>query len=1172
MKKKRNGICFPKESMLKILLRMKLLTVFILVAMASASAKTYSQQTKFELKLKEATVQTVFQKIEENSEFILLYDEKTVDVNRKVDIMVKNEPVESILDQVFKGTKNTYKIYDRQIVILERTEPRISSKTIKSKPEKPQKKEISGIVTDEKGDPIPGVSVVVKGTTIGITTNSEGKYLLEIPLTAKKILFSFIGMEKQEVVIGNQTSINITMVVDAVAIGEVVAIGYGTQRKIDLTGSVEVVNLDKDIGKRSTSSVTSMLQGSMSGLTVTHTNNSGGEPGATQNLSIRGAGTLTGGGGSPYILVDGFPIDVNQMNALNPEDLETVTILKDAASCAIYGSKGAFGVILITTKSGKLKTPTVVKYSAYTRFTSPTFYQNMPDALEFVTAINQSCDNSNYRHLFADETITKIKAQMNGELDYETEVMSNGRWSRYFSGFANNDWAKIIFKKHSIGTNHNLSVRGGENKTAFYISGNYFTREGNINFVKNEYDRYNFQAKISQKATDWLSFEVNSSFSKQIVIMPSGPARRYSKNLVYHSVAQMFPTEALYDPEGNIINFQILQLLGKNITSDISTSSAFQIATILEPIKNWKTKVSYNWSVGGRKQVREMYENNFKRPNGQIINLGYRPNGIFKRLFQDSNELFNVVSSYKPTINKNHNVFVLVGFEQRLRKYSYVYGDKKELLTESVPSLSTATGEQVTNDWSGSAATQGVFGRVTYDYKHKYLFQFNARYDGSSFFRRGRRWGFFPSASVGYNISEEGFWKPIKPIVNRLKFKFAYGELGNHSGRLAHLYKERLSQRVSKWIIDGEKPYYLTAPDIVSPGLTWETVVTTNLGMEAGFFNNKLSLDLDIYKRVTTNMIGPESGLPAILGAAAPKENNAEYSTKGWELKLNWRSNFGKVKYRVGFNLSDDISTITEYKSSTGALSYYNTTWGYKVPQWRKGQRVGEIWGYKSLGYFKSDEAAAAAAPSQTYMYNKWGAGDMQYADLNDDGKIDQGKNTIDDHGDLMMIGNDMPRYNFGINMGVSYKGFDLSVLLQGVGKRDFIFHQTTKQFYGFVGRKWWNVPTKASLDYWTPENTDAYFPKPYMSKEHFKNTQRQTHFLQDASYVRLKNVQLSYTFPNKILKKIDLKVYYSGENLFLLTNINENFDPEILVGNKWGAGKTYPLNKVHSFGMVLSF
>ncbi len=1019
---------------------------------------------------------------------------------------------------------------------------------------------ITGTVLDANG-PLPGASISVKGSSNGVSADFDGNYQISASL-GDILVVAFVGYISKEVTVGNETIINITLEEDTSLLDEVIVVGYGTQKKINLTGAVSSVNISEDLGDRPVANISSMLQGVLPGLTVT-TSGSGGEPGAGLNINIRGAGTLTGNGGQPYILVDGIPYGQRDLNALNPNDIENVTVLKDAASAAIYGSKGAYGVILIETKKGKLGTKAKVEYSSSWAFSTPTMLPNMADSYSFALMVNQAQMNSGQTPWFTPDALQKITDYQNGLIEHEAaDANGDGNWDGGKLGYANNDYYDLFFAENVPRTKHDISVRGGDKRTTYFLSGSYFDQDGALEFGKDHYDRFNFTVNVSTKATDWLTLKAIARYAKEEEDFPSGGFGGYTRSIMYHQMSRSHPTSPLYDPEGNIINADALRMskAGRQIT--VKHTSFFNMSAVLEPIENWVTTLSYNKNVKSTFMDREEFRAEFAQADGDIVNRGYNPEEMEKSGRLDERDLFNIVSSYKRSINEDHNVSVLAGYEQRLDQYESVRARRKQLLTQEVPTISTSIGDQFAYDAEGHFASQGVFGRIKYNYKEKYLIEFNGRYDGSSYFSEGNKWGFFPSVAGSYVISKEDFFN--SNIVNTLKLRASWGELGNHDPALAGRYTPLMGNATSQWLEGGKQVVYINAPGIISPTLTWETVTTTNLGLDAAFFKNRLNTTLEVYKRVTSDMIGPSSTVPATLGTSAPAVNNAELTVKGWELSMNWRDRIGEdFSYSIGFNISDNTGKITGENEPTGILN------GRRI-----GHTLGDMWAYTSVGLYQTDEEAAAG-PDQSKFRNRWLAGDMEYADLNGDGKIDNGSNTIDDYGDLSIVGNNRARYNYGITMNASYKGFDMSILFQGVGKRDYIFNNNTNLYYGFRGNFWQSSYTAASTNYWTPENPDAFFPKPYNTGEHKKNTRPQTHFMEDASYIRLKNLQIGYSLPSEVLEKTgfisSVRFHVSGENLWTKTSLNENFDPETL-GGGWGGGKIYPPSRVLSVGMNISF
>ncbi|MBY5959201.1 TonB-dependent receptor [Membranicola marinus] len=1011
--------------------------------------------------------------------------------------------------------------------------------------------DISGIIRDSQGEALIGVNVLVKGSTKGTSTDVEGAFTLSDVAEDAILVISYVGYQTKEVPIDGRAIIQITLDEDLQQLEEVVVVGYGTQKKQDLTGAIDNVNFDKDVGTRPVANVQQMLQGLTPNLNLS-INNGGGEPGATQNINIRGLGTLTGSGGEPYILLDGIPITVSEMNGINPSDISDISILKDAASAAIYGSRGAYGVILITTKRGEKREKVKFDISSNVAFASPTRLPEMMNSLQFIDAINTSNINAFGSPYYKDDVIQRTKDYIDGKL--KTEAQPNETGTGWQSN-ANNDFYDIFFKENVPRQQHRVSLSGGSATNTFYLSGSYYDQIGNFNFADNEYDRFNFTGNWNSRVNDWLSFDMSAKYSKENRNFPSGGYGGYDKNIFYHQISRLRPIQGLYDPDGNLILADALRLQKSGYTDNVKNRTILQIGTNIEPVTGWVTRFTYNYKLNNENQKKTRLRNFLFQPDGTSDNVGFNPDD-FSRYFESGNtQVMNVTTSYDKSIG-GHNFVAMAGYEQQLVQWENLSGRKTNLITANIPTISTATGEDYIGDGASQYSQQGVFARLTYNYKSKYLVKATGRYDGSSFFREGKQWGFFPSVEVGYNIAKEEFW-PVSS-VNTFKLRANWGELGNHDPRLANRFVELLPSGSTSWLIGGQRPNVIRAPGIISPSLTWETVTTKNFGFDVALFENKIEGSFDLYNRTTSDMIGPVESLPEVLGVGAPAENNAALETRGWELSARYRGAVGKVSYRAGFNIGDNKTVVQKYRNPTGILS-----------NWREGEEVGEIWGYTTVGYFKTDDEAENA-PDQSLFWSRWGAGDVQYADVNGDGVINNGKNTLEDHGDLKIIGNNRPRYNFGINLGVNFAGFDLSLLFQGIGKRDFLFSRNSNLFYGFRGSQWQNSWITSALDYWTPENTDAYFPKPYLNNEHLKNTREQTKYLQDASYMRLKNIQLGYTLPSSVMNRVGLRnvqLVFSGENLLTFTKLWESYDPEAL-GGGWGQGKIFPLQKVLSVGL----
>ncbi len=1014
-----------------------------------------------------------------------------------------------------------------------------------------QTKRITGTVTDENGKPLPGATVLVEGTTTGALTDSNGKYSFETGKENPVLLISFIGYKTQSVAIKDRSLIDISLIPDLQALDEIVVVGYGTQKKVNLSGAVDVVT-SKSIENRPVSNVVQALQGVAPNVNIS-VGNSGGEMGAKLNLNIRGQGSISGG--NVYTLVDGIEQDISN---LNPDDIESISVLKDAAASAIYGARAAFGVILVTTKKGR-SDGISINYNNNFSFASPTIVPHSVNSMKFAQYFNVASVNDGKPPLFQQIILDNIQRYQNGDIDYWTIPVPWAPlfWLTYSGAWANTDWYKENYKTWTPNSTHNISISGGDKRTQFYISGSIFDQTGLMKIGDDGFTRNNLNAKVNTKIFDWLRFNFTTKFNRTIIDRPS-----YDKSLYYNSLAREWPTNAPYYPDGNLSadNVQIWLEQGgryKEGQNELTVIPGLEI----EPLKGWIIYTNYRWKMNSSsitdhqaKVVGTLADGSktFLRPTNSFAS--YNSEGYYNSP--------NVYTSYSKSI-ANNSFSILAGFEQELLQYESTYGKRFDLVSDDVPSLATATGIQQTSGTLGHSATRSYFGRLNYSFKEKFLLEMSLRYDGSSKFPKDFRWGTFPSGSAAYVISKEAFWQPLVNYFNILKLRASYGALGNQDVA-NYLYVERLPISTNlPYIMGDERPNYVSMPDLISPGLTWEKVNSSNVGLDAGFLKNRLNLSFDYFVRNTYDMLGPAESLPAVLGTAVPKSNNATLRSKGFEFVLGWKDNINDFSYDVKFLLSDVNSTITKYYNPEKLLSsgFY------------EGAQLGDIWGFKTTGLFKSDADAAAA--NQNYLSAEpWRAGDVQYTDLNGDGKIDIGKNTVDDPGDLTIIGNSTPRYSYSIILNAAWKGFDFNMLWQGIGRRDLALGGPL--FWGAAGvpdGQWFSIGLKEHMDYWTPENTDAYWPRPYLDKG-VKNHQVQSRYLQNGAYLRMKSVQLGYTLPVKLTRKAfvsNMRIYVSAENLLTFTKLMKVFDPEATGGNT-GSGQIYPLQKLISTGLSITF
>ena len=961
----------------------------------------------------------------------------------------------------------------------------------------------------------------------------------------------------------------------------VVAVGYGTMKKLNPTGAIDVVS-GSELENRPASNVSLLLQGISPNLNIS-LNNHGGEPGARQNWQIRGIGSISGND-DPLILVDGVEMDVN---LLDPESIESISVLKDASASAIYGSRAAFGVVLITTKKGNLNKPIQIQYSNNLSMAVPIYVPDMYNAYTYATAFNEAGANAGLTPTFPDEQVQRIQDYMAGTYpnEYDVDNPPNSLWRGRWMGNANYNWTKEYYKPNSFYQKHNVSLNGGDNKTQYYFNAGLYDQPGLYSWGDDGYKRYNILANITSNVNSWLKFNFNSKYARTETDNPIGMVG-LPRTYTWSQFIDFWPTMPWYNVDGSLANplIQVLENGGRIQTQNQDLRMNFGIE--LEPIKGWKTNINYDYNYRWGSETQNPKPVPVPIPNGTVGNIGDSKSGYRETLNMGQYTLFNAYTSYEKTLG-GHFIKALIGYEQDANFNRGLFGEKMELITTDVTSISTALGDYNLDDWINHWATQGVFGRLNYNFQEKYLVEFSARYDGSSRFAKGHRWGFFPSVSAGYNLAREDYWSPIKSYINTFKIRASYGSLGNQNVA-NYLYLPTIPVQYNRYIdvysnpgyiIDNEVPLYAMAPAIISNDLTWETITTFDAGLDAGFMNNRLNLVFDWYNRVTSNMIGPAQTLPSLLGASVPSTNNAELSTKGFEIAIGWRDVLSpQFSYFARLNVGHYETTILKYLNENGFID-----------TWYEGKKYGEIWGLTTDKIMQTD-ADVAAMPDQSFYYNTWGPGDIAYKDLNHDGVIDEGARTLDDHGDLSVIGNSTPKFNFGITGGFNWKSFDFNMLWQGVGKRELIPGVNSEFFWGLASTPNGSGLFKdgPALDYWRPTNednflgpnTDSYFPKPYFSNERSKNIRNQSKYVLNAAYIRLKSLQVGYTIPANISNKILIdkaRIYFAGENLLTFSKLPKLFEPETAVASNPGnggidLGEIYPITRMFSFGVSLTF
>ncbi|HKI88024.1 MAG TPA: TonB-dependent receptor [Draconibacterium sp.] len=1159
---------------------MRITVILIFGLVLTVNAKSYSQATRLDIRMNNRTIRDVISYVEENSEFVFLYKNEDLNVDKKVNVNLKNATINEILDEVLAGEKVDYDVYERQIIIRKAKEP-----FVQKTPQ--ENRTISGIVTDDGGSPLPGVTVIVKGTSIGTVTGADGNFQLEIPSTAQTLVFSFVGMKSQEILINGKTQFMISMAGQDIGLDEVVVVGYGTQKKANLTGAVDQVT-GEVFENRNITNVTQGLKGVIPNLNITLLD---GRPNQAPAYNIRGT-TSIGQGGDALVLIDGVEGDPS---LINPNDIESISVLKDAASASIYGARGAFGVVLITTKNPS-KEKTSITYSANFSIKNPVVMPDYVwDGYTWAKMFNEATYNwegsypskANKTIRFSQEYLEELKyrSEHPDEFTDKWEINpSNGEYVYYYS----TNWYDELYKDFTTSNEHNLTVSGSSKTTSYMITGRYLGQNGIFTYNSDDYQMLNFRGKGSVQVFPWLNVENNSQFSDMKYHIPLNVGEGSG---IWRNIAdEGNPMSPMFNPDGTLTHTSVYQVgdmwYGKN-GYDTNKRVFKNTTSFTAKFYNDKLRINGDFTFRNtddnekRKRVPVPYD---KSP-GVTSYVGTSTNDLRDIWRETKYMASNLYGEYENTFNEVHYIKVMAGYNYEESLYKKLEAERNGLIFEDAIDLSLALGEDINVD--GSYEKWNIFGgfsRINYSFKDKYLFEINGRYDGSSKFPSNERYAFFPSYSAGWRVSNESFWGVSDKIISNLKVRASYGSLGN--GNIAsYVYQEIFNISQSSHILGGTKPQITSRPSVLPDGLTWETSTTTNVGLDMAMVSNRLIFVGDWYVRKTTDMFTIGRTLPAIFGATPPKGNYADMETKGWEITLSWRDKIslksGPLNYDVRLTLADNKAIITKYNNPEKNLDdYYD------------GMVVGEIWGYTNEGFFV-DQADIDSHADQSWFKTTNARiiypGDIKLKDTNGDGKIDPGTNRVDNPGDRKIIGNSAPRYTYGINLGADWNNFFFSAFFQGVGKQDWFPSREASVFWGQYNRPYNPLPRWQLNNHWTPENPDAYMPR-YVGRVANRSggilrDDPQTAYLQNIAYIRLKNIQFGYNLPNHLISKIgadNAKIYISGENLWTwspLYKITHDIDVEntgpsdmILSSGTSGDGYNYPMLKSLSFGLSVTF
>lgn len=1079
---------------------------------------------------------------------------------------------------------------------------------------------LRGNVKDVNGSPLIGVNIVEKGTRNGTVTDLDGYFSIGVPTNATMV-FTYIGFSEQEIVWDGSSVMNVILSEDLGLLDELVVVGYATMKKRDLVGAVDAVG-SEIIGDRANSNLLRSLQGSVAGLNISFGD---GKPSRGGSYNVRGTGSI-GAGGSSLILIDGVE---GSLESVNPQDVESVSVLKDASSTAVYGARGAFGVILVTTKNAKKGRP-VVNYSGSVSINRRTI---IPDAITdsndwfdwWRTAYNNYYNGSKalLNHIdskvpYSQDIYDKIAQRKKdiAEKGYsdipvveESTAIPNFGYAYYDS----HDWFKEFYRDHHPSTEHNLSVFGGTDDIDYYLSGRYYGSEGVFKVGNENFKKYNLRAKGTLKVRPWLRLTNNMSVSMNRDYIPMGSTNNSIQRYMQHCLSPSAPLrnpDGTWTPAAGISGYAAFYE-GNNYRTDNVIYLRDKISLDIDVIKDvLKLQADYSYNYTGRKVRRITNYVYYSKDPGVIITESTSVgNGLNEINYESNYQSVNAYATYTPRINKNNNLNLLLGYNVEWSDYTSTNA-KRMGFTSSKPSFSLMDGEATLSSGGNQWAYLGTFVRANYSFKGRYLAEFSGRYDGSSKFPSGQRWGFFPSGSIGWRLSDEPWMQWSERYLNNLKFRFSAGSMGN-GNVTPYSYASTMDiNKANDFILDGALASYTGVATAVPLSLTWEKSTTYDTGVDMDMLNNRLSATFDYYVRKTSDMYTSGIQLPGVYGGSVPKGNNAEMRTNGWELSLQWRDEInlgGKpLSYSVRGTLWDSYSTVTRFDGNEanafGSIADLINNMGQ--PQYYVGMRLGEMWGYTVEGLFKDYEEINNHA-SQEYKQavdKKTRPGMVKFADLNGDDVVDYGNLSLDNHGDISIIGNSTPHYLYGINLAANWNGIGLSVFLQGVGKKDWYPGKDAGYFWGKYSRPFFYfIPTIHALDNPTvaqlnDDQTEclnydtAYWPRitTYMTNNDTNQTtimnMPNTRYKQNAAYLRVKNIQMDYTFNPKLISRSGLsglKLFITGENLFTYTPLHKwgpNLDPEGIDGGDpdFGSselnGNSYPIFKTLTFGLSLTF
>jgi TonB-linked SusC/RagA family outer membrane protein len=1159
------------------LMKLTLIQFCLVIAFAGVSlARNASAQEllsrKVNIQVENLELVNTLNSLEKQADVRFTYRDNLFKNDQKVSLNVLNETLENVLNRLFNPLSIKYKVVNNQIILSKSKNSLGAGDSAdnrqESSPQKADDIKISGIVNDDNSEPLAGVNIVLKGTNKGVNSNAKGEYSIDVPNANAVLVFSFVGYKTTEVKVGSRNKINITLSEQDKVLDEVVVVGFGTQKKENLTGAVSTIN-SKVLADRPIQSAVLGLQGVSPGLNITRVT---GQPGE-ENVSINIRGATSTSAVSPLLVVDGVITPSANLQTMNPNDIDNISILKDAASTSIYGVDGAGGVILVTTKKGK---EGKVKFQ-YSGLTGIDYALSVPDKLSLLEEAefsNLARANSGQA---AEFTTTDLENIRNG-VPYIVDP-NNPTAYRYYNTVSPSD--QLLDKTMRM-TSHSLTASGGSKNANYLISGAYYYKDGIMKYGRDDVTRYNLRSNVGFTISKYLSldtrFAYTNEFSQALPLyttagnLPAGGSGTNGQGVIWE-VYRNRVSIPVFTPDGRINAlannaFAVIVDGGYNNTTRNVIDG---VATL--KAQNFIKGLSLRAIMGvtNRQVERDIFRKTIQRWLINTLGAPTAPTNSMDKAFEtvvQKNVQF--LADYDLTIGKNKLHF-LAGSQYDDYEYDRIHTWASNLLSNDLPTLNLAaeTTKSSAQLFDSRANFSGLY-RINYNYDDKYLFETSGRYDGSSRLSPDNRYQFFPSASVGWNVHREGFWRSVKAI-NEFKIRASYGTTGAASNIGSYNYINLLD-RGTNVSFGGTRSAYVAQYNLPSSLITWEAIRSFNIGVNIGFFNNRLQVEFDRFSRTTDNLLVPLT-LPGFAGIAGPSRNDGVLKAWGWEADIKWRDKKGKdFSYSIALNVADNNNEVTRYLGRNIIKPGNNNV--------VEGLPLNTIWGLQTNGFFQTREEALAAPKSDTRQT----AGDVRYLDINGDGKLDIGEGTTANSGDFVLLGNSTPRYTFGATFTAEYKAFDISLFIQGVGKREIMANVRNHMAFPVA----FQYPLGIHRDYWTPENPNALFPRPFIGA--WFNYWEQDRMVLNGAYARLKNFQVGYTIPQNITRKIHVdkaRFFVSGQDLFAITGLgkfSQMYDPETRTdanqavnypnvnGTNLFGNTDYPLFSTLSFGVNLSF